>query len=79
MHRILCAGARDTRCPKDADRRNPADQANVKLGLLPLTKNLVEQFEKDFPGGVPEYDFKAHSRVYNPNAKAAFFEMKYSK
>lgn len=57
----------------------PADQANVKLGLLPLTKSLVGQFEKDFPGGVPEYDFKAHSRVYNPSAKAAFFEMKYSK
>jgi ABC-type sugar transport system substrate-binding protein len=57
----------------------PADQANVKLGLLPLTKDLVGQFEKDFPGGVPEYDFKAHSRVYNPDAKAAFFEMKYSR
>jgi ABC-type sugar transport system substrate-binding protein len=56
----------------------PADQANVKLSLLPLTRDKVAQFEKDFPGGVPPYDFKAHSRVYNPDAKAAFFEMKYS-
>jgi ABC-type sugar transport system substrate-binding protein len=56
----------------------PADQANVKLTLLPLTKDKVAQFEKDFPGGVPAYDFKAHSRVYNPQAKVAFFEMKYS-
>lgn len=56
----------------------PADQANVKLGLLPLTKDLVGQFEKDFPGGVPAYDFKARSRFYTPDAKPAFFEMKYS-
>ena len=56
----------------------PADQANVKLTLLPLTQDKVAQFEKDFPNGVPAYDFKAHSRVYNPDAKVAFFEMKYS-
>jgi ABC-type sugar transport system substrate-binding protein len=55
----------------------PANEANVKLSLLPLTKDLVPQFEKDFPGGVPAYDFKDRSRVYNSSAPAASFEMQY--
>ncbi len=54
-------------------------QDNVKLKLLPLTKDRVAQFEADFPGGVPPYDFKAHSQVYTPSAKAASFELNYSK
>jgi simple sugar transport system substrate-binding protein len=57
----------------------PKDSANVKLALLPLTKARVAQFEADFPGGVPPYDFKKHSRAYTPAAKPAAFEMKYSK
>jgi hypothetical protein len=57
----------------------PKDQDNVKLKLLPLTKDRISQFEADFPGGVPPYDFKAHSRVYVPNAAPASFELKYSK
>ena len=57
----------------------PKDQDNVKLKLLPLTKDRIAQFEADFPGGVPPYDFKAHSRVYTPNAAPASFELKYSK
>jgi ABC-type sugar transport system substrate-binding protein len=57
----------------------PKDQDNVKLKLLPLTQDKVSQFEADFPGGVPPYDFKAHSRVYTPDAPAATFELKYSK
>ncbi|MDR1520815.1 MAG: ABC transporter substrate-binding protein [Planctomycetota bacterium] len=56
-----------------------ADKANIKLDLLPLTKGLVPQFEADFPGGVPEYDFRARSRTLNPKADVAIFEMKYSK
>lgn len=55
-----------------------AEQANVKLGLLPLTQDRVAQFRSDFPEGVPVYDFKEHSRTYNPAAKTAVFEMKYS-
>lgn len=55
-----------------------AEQANVKLALLPLTKDRVAQFRADFPGGVPVYDFKAHSRTYTPDAATAVFEMKYS-
>lgn len=55
----------------------PKDQDTVKLKLLPLTKDKVAQFEADFPGGVPPYDFKAHSRVYTPNASASAFELKY--
>jgi simple sugar transport system substrate-binding protein len=57
----------------------PKDSAHVKLALLPLTKARVAQFEADFPGGVPPYDFKKHSRAYTPAAKPAVFEMKYSK
>ena len=56
----------------------PADQANVKLDLLPLTADLIPQFESDFPNGVPVYDFKEHSRVYTPDAPAATFELQYS-
>ncbi len=57
----------------------PKDQDNVKLKLLPLKKDRTAQFDADFPGGVPPYDFKAHSRVYTPNAAPASFELKYSK
>lgn len=57
----------------------PADQANVKLDLLPLTQDRVAQFRADFPGGVPVYDFKARSRSYTPDAPPATFEMTYSK
>ncbi|MGP1395465.1 MAG: ABC transporter substrate-binding protein [Inquilinaceae bacterium] len=56
----------------------PAEQANVKLELLPLTQDRIEQFRADFPDGVPPYDFKARSRAYNPDAATAVFEMKYS-
>jgi len=56
-----------------------ADKANIKLGLLPLTQDRVAQFKSDFPGGVPAYDFKAHSLTYNKDAQSAVFEMKYSK
>ncbi|MFT4148558.1 MAG: ABC transporter substrate-binding protein [Paracoccaceae bacterium] len=56
----------------------PTDKANVKLGLLPLTQDKVAKFRADFPGGVPVYDFKAHSKTYTPDAQTAVFEMKYS-
>ena len=50
----------------------------VKLHLLPLTREQVPLFEKDFPGGIPPYDFRKHSRFYTPDASAASFDMKYS-
>lgn len=56
----------------------PAEVANVKLDLLPLTQDRVAQFRSDFPNGVPVYDFKARSKTYNPDAETAVFEMKYS-
>jgi ABC-type sugar transport system substrate-binding protein len=56
----------------------PTEKANVKLDLLPLTQDRVEQFRADFPGGVPVYDFKVRSKTYNPDAETAVFEMKYS-
>ncbi len=49
----------------------PADKANVKLKLLPMTQADVARFEKDFPGGQPNFDFKAHSKVYNKDAPGA--------
>ena len=57
----------------------PKDQDSVKLNLLPLTQDKVAQFETDFPGGVPAYNFKSHSRFYTPDAPPATFELKYSK
>lgn len=56
----------------------PAEVANVKLDLLPLTQDRVAQFRSDFPNGVPVYDFKARSKSHNPDAETAVFEMKYS-
>ena len=56
----------------------PADQANVKLDLLPLTIDTVAQFRAQFPEGVPAYDFKEHSRVFTPDAPPAFFELQYT-
>jgi ABC-type sugar transport system substrate-binding protein len=55
----------------------PAEAANFKIKLLPLTQGRVAKFEKDFPGGVGPYDFKAHSRFYNKDAKV-FFNIHYS-
>lgn len=57
----------------------PADQKNTVLNLLPLTQDKVDQFKSDFPGGIPVFDFKQASKVYNPDASQAAFEMKYSK
>jgi ABC-type sugar transport system substrate-binding protein len=57
----------------------PQKSASVELDLLPLTKDTYSQFVKDFPNGLPPYDFKQHSRVYNPSAPPAFFELKYNK
>jgi ABC-type sugar transport system substrate-binding protein len=57
----------------------PKAVSNIKLSLLPLTQDRVAQFETDFPGGVPSYDFKKHSRAYTPDAQPAVFEMRYSK
>lgn len=48
----------------------PAEQANFKLKLLPMTYADVARFEKDFPGGQPNFDFKAHSKFYNKDAPA---------
>lgn len=48
----------------------PADKASFDLKLLPMTQNDVSRFERDFPGGQPNFDFKAHSKVYNKDAPA---------
>ena len=56
----------------------PKDQDLIKLKLLPLTKDKVAEFRADFPGGVQPYDFKAHSKVYNPKAPPLVVAVKYS-
>ena len=48
----------------------PADKADFALKLLPMTRADVPRFERDFPGGQPKFDFKAHSKVYNKDAPA---------
>lgn len=56
----------------------PAGKANILLNFLPLTNDSVARFEKDFPGGMPIYDFKAHSKTYNPEADTTAFDLEYS-
>jgi ABC-type sugar transport system substrate-binding protein len=46
----------------------PADKAAFRLKLLPMTQADVSRYERDFPGGQPKFDFKAHSKVYNKDA-----------
>jgi ABC-type sugar transport system substrate-binding protein len=55
-----------------------AEEANVKLDLLPLTQELVPQFRADFPEGVPAYNWEERSRTFTPDAPAATFELAYS-
>jgi methyl-accepting chemotaxis protein/DNA-binding LacI/PurR family transcriptional regulator len=56
----------------------PKGRAIVKLSLLPLVKDKLDQFEKDYPNGLPKYEFRQYSRAYNPEAPITFFEMNYS-
>jgi ABC-type sugar transport system substrate-binding protein len=56
----------------------PKGRSIIKLTLLPLIEEKVGQFEKDFPNGLPMYDFRQKSRTYNPGAPISFFEMSYS-
>lgn len=46
------------------------EQASFRLKLLPMTQADVPRFERDFPGGQPNFDFKAHSKAYNKDAPA---------
>ncbi len=48
----------------------PAEARENQLAPIPITKDTVAQFKAAFPSGVPVYDFKQNSRVYNPNASA---------
>lgn len=54
-----------------------AADANIKLDLLPLTQDKVDLFEAKYPNGVPEYDFKEHSRTFTPDGPFAAIELKY--
>jgi methyl-accepting chemotaxis protein/ABC-type sugar transport system substrate-binding protein len=56
----------------------PKGRSIVKLPLLSVVQDKVDQFEKDFPNGIPVYDFKQKSRAYNPENPVSVFEVKYS-
>ncbi|MDR0361098.1 MAG: ABC transporter substrate-binding protein [Planctomycetota bacterium] len=48
----------------------PAEARENQLAPIPITKDTVAKFKAAFPAGVPVYDFKQNSRVYNPSASA---------
>jgi len=52
-------------------------KANFKLDLLPLTIDTVPAFEAKYPNGVPSFDFKDNSKVYNPKADYSAFKVSY--
>jgi ABC-type sugar transport system substrate-binding protein len=57
----------------------PADKTTIKLNMLPMTQAQVPLYLKYFPGGQPNYDFKAHSKVYNKDAPPSpAFNLQYS-
>jgi ABC-type sugar transport system substrate-binding protein len=55
----------------------PSSKANIKLDLLPLTKERIKDFESKFPNGVPAFDFKASSKVFNRKADYSNFKVSY--
>ncbi|NPV52372.1 MAG: ABC transporter substrate-binding protein [Firmicutes bacterium] len=54
------------------------EETSVELSLLPVMKDTYDRYMKDYPNGMLKYDFKSHSRVYNPSASRAIVELKYS-
>lgn len=48
----------------------PVEARDNKLNPISITKETVAAFKAAFPSGVPVYDFKENSRVYNPDASA---------
>lgn len=53
----------------------PQEYRNVKLSLLPVTADTVDEFHRTYPDGVPDFDFRHHSRVYNPDAPPPIVEL----
>jgi ABC-type sugar transport system substrate-binding protein len=56
----------------------PADTANVQMKMLPVTRDYIAEYEKDYPGNTPNFDFKAHSLTFNPAAKPGDFSVPYA-
>ncbi|MGB3481775.1 MAG: substrate-binding domain-containing protein [Mycobacterium sp.] len=55
------------------------DERNQIMSLLPVTNATIEQFRADYPGGLPDYDAKEHSRHFTPDGPPAVIELTYSK
>ncbi|HET9595072.1 MAG TPA: ABC transporter substrate-binding protein [Anaeromyxobacteraceae bacterium] len=58
----------------------PKARSNIKISLLPLTKDKVASFKSLYPKGIPSYDFKAHSKAYSgAGAPDPVIELSYTK
>lgn len=56
----------------------PADAADVHMKMLPVNREYVAEFNKDFPKQLPDYDFKANSLALNSAAKPGNFKVPYA-
>ena len=55
----------------------PKDRSIIKLTLLPLTTDRIKQYLRDYPEGLPEYNFRKNSLAYNPQATQTFMGIWY--
>jgi ABC-type sugar transport system substrate-binding protein len=56
----------------------PASVANVQMKMLPVTREYIGEYIKDYPNNTPSFDFKAHSLTFNPAAKPGDFSVPYA-
>ena len=56
---------------------DPSERVQV-MSLLSVTQSTIEQFREDYPGGLPDYDAKEHSRFLTPDGPPAVEELTYS-
>jgi ABC-type sugar transport system substrate-binding protein len=56
----------------------PKGRSIIKLSLLPLTVDKIKQYMKDFPKGLPQYNFRKNSLAYNPKTPRAFMGIRYN-
>ena len=49
---------------------------STTVGLVPVDKKNVAQYEKAFPGGQPNYNFRHFSKTYNPNAPTPGYQLR---
>ncbi len=62
----------------DESLKIAAEDATVKLKLLPMEQHQVEAYLSQYPDGQPAYDWKLHSRVFTPDGPPAAIELTYA-